>query len=248
MATTIDGSSGVTFPAGGTGNPAGTVVGTTDTQTLTNKTLTSPVISTISNTGTLTLPTSTDTIVGRATTDTLTNKTLTSPTITGASISSMASSVITAATAQASTTGTSIDFTGIPSWVKRITVMCQGVSTNGTSPLIMRLGTSGGFVSSGYLSGGIYTGASTSGGNRTDGLLLGGNAWDATATMHGHALLTNITGNTWVQSFVFGQSNAAYGLMGGGSIALAATLTQVRITTVNGTDAFDAGSINIFYE
>ena len=60
-----------------------TIVGTATTQTLTNKTLTSPIISTISNTGTLTLPTSTDTLVGRATTDTLTNKTLTSPTITG---------------------------------------------------------------------------------------------------------------------------------------------------------------------
>ena len=61
--------------------PSGTIVGTSDSQTLTNKTLTSPVISTISNTGTLTLPTSTDTLVGRATTDTLTNKTLTSPVI-----------------------------------------------------------------------------------------------------------------------------------------------------------------------
>lgn len=56
--------------------PAGTVVGTSDSQTLTNKTLTAPVIATISNTGTLTLPTSTDTLVGRATTDTLTNKTI----------------------------------------------------------------------------------------------------------------------------------------------------------------------------
>jgi hypothetical protein len=62
--------------------PSGTIVGTTDTQTLTNKTLTTPVISSISNTGTVTLPTSTDTLVGRATTDTLTNKTLTNPTIT----------------------------------------------------------------------------------------------------------------------------------------------------------------------
>jgi hypothetical protein len=62
--------------------PSGTVVGTSDSQTLTNKTLTAPVISSISNTGTLTLPTSTDTLVGRATTDTLTNKTLTNPTVT----------------------------------------------------------------------------------------------------------------------------------------------------------------------
>jgi len=59
------------------------IVGTSATQTLTNKTLTSPVIATISNTGTLTLPTSTDTLVGRGTTDTLTNKTLTSPVVTG---------------------------------------------------------------------------------------------------------------------------------------------------------------------
>ena len=58
--------------------PTGTIVGTTDTQTLTNKTLTSPIISSISNTGTLTLPTSTDTLVGRTTTDTLTNKRISS--------------------------------------------------------------------------------------------------------------------------------------------------------------------------
>lgn len=63
------------------GGSAQTAVTTAGTQTLTNKTLTSPVIGTISNTGTLTLPTSTDTLVGRATTDTLTNKTLTAPVI-----------------------------------------------------------------------------------------------------------------------------------------------------------------------
>lgn len=67
--------------------PSGTIVGTSDSQTLTNKTLTTPIIATISNTGTLTLPTSTDTLVGKATTDTLTNKTLTSPTINTATIS-----------------------------------------------------------------------------------------------------------------------------------------------------------------
>jgi len=88
MAVTINGTTGVTFPAGGLGNPASSVVGLTDTQTLTNKKLTSPVISSITNTGTLTLPTSTDTLVGRATTDTLTNKTLTSPTLTTPNVNS----------------------------------------------------------------------------------------------------------------------------------------------------------------
>jgi hypothetical protein len=68
------------------------MVDTTTAQTLTNKTLTAPVISTISNTGTLTLPTSTDTIVGRATTDTLTNKTLTSPIVNNATINNAVTS------------------------------------------------------------------------------------------------------------------------------------------------------------
>jgi hypothetical protein len=77
----FDGVTGKLIKDGGKGLPSGAIVGTTDSQTLTNKTLTSPIISTISNTGTLTLPTSTDTLVGRATTDTLTNKTLTNPTI-----------------------------------------------------------------------------------------------------------------------------------------------------------------------
>lgn len=73
----------------------GAVVGTTNIQTLTNKTLTAPVISSISNTGTITLPTSTDTLVGRATTDTLTNKTLTNPAINAATISGAFTSTAT---------------------------------------------------------------------------------------------------------------------------------------------------------
>ena len=70
----------------------------TGTETLTNKTLTTPVIATISNTGALTLPTSTDTLVGRATTDTLTNKTLTSPTLTTPALGTPASGVLSSCT------------------------------------------------------------------------------------------------------------------------------------------------------
>lgn len=78
-----------------------TLVGTDTTQTLTNKTLTAPVISTISNTGTLTLPTSTDTLVGKATTDTLTNKTLTSPAISDPTFSGTITAPLTASRALA---------------------------------------------------------------------------------------------------------------------------------------------------
>jgi hypothetical protein len=75
QATAVAGTNTLTLPA--TSND--TLVGKATTDVLTNKTLTAPIISTITNTGTLTLPTSTDTLVGRATTDTLTNKVLLSP-------------------------------------------------------------------------------------------------------------------------------------------------------------------------
>ena len=82
QATAVAGTNTLTLPA----TTSDTLVGKATTDTLTNKTLTAPVISTIVNTGTLTLPTSTDTLVGRATTDALTNKTLTSPAINTATI------------------------------------------------------------------------------------------------------------------------------------------------------------------
>jgi len=76
----------------------------TGTETLTNKTLTAPVISTISNTGTLTLPTSTDVLVGRATTDTLTNKTLTAPVLTNPTITGYTESVVAIGTVTTAST------------------------------------------------------------------------------------------------------------------------------------------------
>ena len=155
---------------------------------------------------------------------------------------------LTSGTAQVSTSGTSIDFTGIPSWVKRITVMFNGSSTSGTSSVLVRLGTSSGVVATGYVSAGsAYTSATPSVSNSTAGFIIIP-VPGSSSTAYGSCVITNLTGNTWVASFSIGFGDAAYVGNGGGSIALGATLDRVRITTSNGTDTFDAGSINILYE
>jgi len=93
---------------------------------------------------TVTIPDATTTLVGTDATQTLTNKTLSTGLV-------MSASAITSGTAVASTSGTSIDFTSIPSWVKSITVMFSAVSTSGTSDVIVRLGTGGSPETSGYV-------------------------------------------------------------------------------------------------
>jgi len=158
-----------------------------------------------------------------------------------------AKSILTSATAQASTSGTSIDFTGIPSWVKRITVMLSGVSTNGTSSLLFQIGTSSGIENSGYISSGSYQGSSTAGTTSTAGFLnqAGGAILD---TICGTTSIVSFGSNKWVSSSVSSTGTSNYTYIGAGAKTLSGTLDRVRITTVNGTDAFDAGSINIMYE
>ena len=156
------------------------------------------------------------------------------------------SNIIKSGTAVASTSGTSIDFTGIPSWVKKITVMFSGVSTNGASIPLVQLG-SGSFASSGYLGSGSSIAASVSSANFTTGFGIGGTA-TSTFVRHGIGILVNVSGNTWAFGATFTQSDAAQTLTSAGTVTLSGTLDRVRITTVNGTDTFDAGTINILYE
>ena len=155
-----------------------------------------------------------------------------------------AGGVITSGTAVASTSGTSIDFTSIPSWVKRITVMFNGVSTNGTSSFLIQIG-AGSVTTSGYV-GNASSYANTVATSTAGFILTQANV--ASASYSGHIVITNLTSNTWVESSVLIPTNSNSGQGSGGNIALGGTLDRVRITTVNGTDTFDAGSINILYE
>lgn len=154
--------------------------------------------------------------------------------------------VITSGTAVASTSGTSIDFTSIPSWVKRITVMFNGVSTNGTSSYLLQIG-AGSIQTTGYIGAATRTGASNATAlvNSTAGIPIA--TFDAANVVSGTCRFENITGNVWVASLMAAATNAIT-LASGGSVTLSGTLDRVRITTVNGTDTFDAGSINILYE
>jgi len=154
---------------------------------------------------------------------------------------------ITSGTAVASTSGTSIDFTGIPSWVKRITVMFSGVSTSATSQYQVQLG-NGSVVTSGYLS--ANSTLNSAGSNlvtATSGIIVFQPS-AAADTCVGSLILTLISSNTWIGAGVVYRTNTGATQHMAGSIALAGTLDRVRITTVNGTDTFDAGSINILYE
>jgi hypothetical protein len=176
-----------------------------------------------------------------------TSPTITSPTISGAIVSSMASSVITSGTPVSTTSGTSIDFTSIPSWVKRITVVFQTLGTSGGSIPIIQLGTSGGMTTTGYLGAATFLTSSVGTANFTTGFGIGDNSGSA-HRRNGLMTIVNISGNTWAQSCVMGLSDTIETGISGGSIALSGSLTTVRLTTVNGTDTFTAGSINILYE
>jgi len=155
---------------------------------------------------------------------------------------------LTLATAQNTTSGTSIDFTGIPSWVKRITVMFSGVSTDGTSIPIIQLGDIGGIETSNYVSTGSRIGATTvASSSVTSGFGIG-SASSSGAVMDGAVTISLFGSNRWVSSGAITESGNGFTLLTSGGKSLSATLDRVRLTTVNGTDTFDAGEVNIMYE
>ena len=156
-------------------------------------------------------------------------------------------SSLVSGTSVASTSGTSIDFTSIPSWVKRITMVINGLSSNGTSIIGIRIG-SGSFDTTGYLGS---VGATRSGGSAnlnysTNFSLIDGST--GTMTLYGTVTLTLLGSNTWVFAGTVGRTDTSGSYFYGGIKVLSGTLDRVRLTTENGTDTFDAGSVNILYE
>lgn len=150
----------------------------------------------------------------------------------------------------AATSGASIDFTGIPAWATRITIMFLGVSTTGTSAVRVQLGDSGGIETTGYLgasSGAVA--AAIAAANFTSGFDLN-DSLNAAGIRHGALTLTLMdpATNTWVMSGSLGQSDGIRLISIAGSKATSAVLDRVRVTTVGGSDTFDAGSINVRYE
>ncbi len=139
--------------------------------------------------------------------------------------------------------GTSVDFNSIPATAKRVTVMFSGVSTNGASNFQVQIG-AGSFATTGYIS---TSSGSTSTVQSTTGFLV--NSSLAAPTLVGGVItLVNISGNTWVESGTSSSGGGNFVCSTAGYVTLSSTLDRLRITTVNGTDTFDAGTINIMYE
>ena len=151
-------------------------------------------------------------------------------------------------TAVPTTSGTSVPITGIPSWAKRVTVMCNNVTTNGTSYMYLRVG-AGSIQTTSY-----YTFISTidSSGvpsflGTTDGFVLpGANAGDI---RHASYTLTKIEGNTWMISGTSLNSGSVFvNAYVSGLVAVTGTLDRISLTTVGGVNTFAGGSLNIMYE
>jgi len=151
----------------------------------------------------------------------------------------------TLGTAAATTSGTSIDYTGLPNWIKKITVAFQGVSSNSASLWLLQLGTSSGVTTSGYL-GRVRDLASTTSAYSSGFTLLTDSSNGA--ILHGLIQVVTLGSNNFAMSGILSRSDGANIYVSGGSIALGGVLDRVRLTTVNGTDLFDAGSVNILYE
>lgn len=151
--------------------------------------------------------------------------------------------IMTFMTSQSVNTLTTVPFSNIPTWVKRITVIFDGVSLNGTDHCLVQIGTGGVATTSGYIS---YFSAGTTNGSSTAGFGMWGNG--TPGTWYGTMTIVNYSGNSWVSNHTTGWYNGtAYAAYGGGSVTLGGALNYLVVKGTT-TNAFDAGTINVMYE
>ena len=179
------------------------------------------------------------------------SNTLTIPASTGEMLTTVSTSTnviptINLGTTAATTSGTAVDFTGIPSGIKRLSVMLNQVSHNGATPMMYQIGTSSGLVTSGYISSGAHAGSTQSGLVVTAGF-VGGAGGAAGDKYVGIVTIQTIGSNTWCMESSTSDGTAAFIKCGAGSIALGGVLDRVRVTTTGG-NTFDHGSVNIAWE
>lgn len=200
-----------------------------------------PVFTGSGTAGLVTLTAST--LVGMGSTGNAAKITLGSGLSMSAAVLSASAAGLTQATMQNTTSGTEIDFTSL-SGLKRITMTFKGVSTSGSSDGLIQIG-SGSYTSTGYVGGGT-NGATTA--SSTAGYLV--NVAGATGIINGAVTLTLMDSatNLWVASGSLYDTTNTTACTTGGYVALSGALDRLRLTTVNGTDTFDAGSLNIVYE
>ena len=180
--------------------------------------------------------------------DTSGSVTLAAPAVAGSTTQTLVNvtgtlAPVVSGTAITLTNQTAPEFTGIPSWVKRITLMLNGVSTNSTGNILIQIG-SGSYTTSGYASS---VSAANSGTTSTSGFIITFSI-AAAHLRYGTVVLNLLTGNTWVSSGSVGEStNAVVTSTSTGGVALSGALDRLRLY-VDGTQQFDAGTINILYE
>lgn len=168
----------------------------------------------------------------------LTSPTVTSPTINGTPV--MGASILTVGTAVTTTSGTSFDFTGIPSWVQRITFMFNQLSNVGGSSIQVQIGSAvSGIETTGYISSNAF-------GTLNSGFCIAIGPAPGYLQV-GTMVYTKLTGNTWIQNGCALAEGVAM-QPANGSKTLAGTLDRLRLTSVSGTDPFDSGTVNLFYE
>ena len=145
-----------------------------------------------------------------------------------------------------SATGTNVDFTGIPSYVRRVTIVLYQVSLSGSALLKIRIGTGTSPDSTGYSYVAMRTAAGSTAGNVwTDGITINTNG--STQTISASITMYKITGNTWVINHIGGDTVGILAHQGGGYKSLSDSLGVIRVTN-DSTNTFDSGTITVLYE